>query len=93
MKTFYKFYFIICFIVFSAAISYAQTSTIVSTVGKDTKPGTAEEFPDVAPAAGWDNLQPAAAGTDNWPWWRGPTLGDRIYIRTLEDFFCLETKP
>jgi outer membrane protein assembly factor BamB len=74
MKTFYKFYFIISLIVFSTAITYAQTSTVVSPVGKDTKSGTAEEFPDVAPAAGWDNLQPATAGTDNWPWWRGPAL-------------------
>jgi len=40
MKTFYKFYFIISLIVFSAAISYAQTTIFVSPVGKDTNPGT-----------------------------------------------------
>jgi outer membrane protein assembly factor BamB len=34
----------------------------------------AEEAPDVASIEGWDDLPPAAAGADDWPWWRGPTL-------------------
>ncbi len=41
----------------------------------------AEDFPDVAPAAGWDNLPPATAGTENWPWWRGPALDNHAPAR------------
>ena len=32
----------------------------------------AQEYPDVAPKAGWDTLPPAKAEAGDWPWWRGP---------------------
>jgi len=32
----------------------------------------AQEYPDVAPKAGWDTLAPAKAAAGDWPWWRGP---------------------
>jgi hypothetical protein len=43
MKSYYRFNFIISLIVFSAAISYAQTSIFVSPLGKDTNPGSKEK--------------------------------------------------
>jgi outer membrane protein assembly factor BamB len=36
----------------------------------------AAEFADVSPAANWDNLPPATADANDWPWWRGPTLNN-----------------
>ena len=33
-------------------------------------------LPEVAPAPGWDNLPPAVADANDWPWWRGPTLNN-----------------
>lgn len=33
---------------------------------------SAAEAPDVTPVDGWDNLPPAVAAADDWPWWRGP---------------------
>jgi outer membrane protein assembly factor BamB len=38
---------------------------------------TAEEAPDMAPADGWDNLEPAVAALGDWPWWRGPNLNNQ----------------
>ena len=32
----------------------------------------AQEYPDVAPKAGWDTLPPPVAAAGDWPWWRGP---------------------
>jgi len=32
----------------------------------------AQEYPDVAPKAGWDTLPPVEAAAGDWPWWRGP---------------------
>jgi hypothetical protein len=43
MKNICKFFLILSFIMFSAAISCAQTSIFVSPVGKDTDPGTKEK--------------------------------------------------
>jgi hypothetical protein len=43
MKDFCKYFLILSLIVFSAAISYAQTSIFVSPAGKDTNPGTKEK--------------------------------------------------
>ena len=43
MKNFCKYFLILSLIVFSAAISSAQTSIFVSPVGKDTNPGTKEK--------------------------------------------------
>jgi len=37
---------------------------------------SASEAPEVTPADGWDNLPPAVAAADDWPWWRGPNLNN-----------------
>ena len=32
----------------------------------------ADNYPDIVPLDGWDNLKPAVAKKGDWPWWRGP---------------------
>jgi len=43
MKYFFQFFLILGFILFSADISFAQTSIFVSPIGKDTNPGTKDK--------------------------------------------------
>jgi len=47
---------------------------IVIILGAWTGRVWAGDLPDIAPAAGWDNLPPLAPDANDWPWWRGPTL-------------------
>lgn len=41
-------------------------------------PLAADAPPEVAPAQGWDDLPPAPADANDWPWWRGPNLNNHM---------------